>query len=294
MSDYVLSCCSTIDLDAQLVKDLDLNTLPFHYFLGDNEYVDDFGQTIPYKEFYKRMVEGEMTRTSQVNAEEYCEYFEKFLQEGKDILHCTLSSGISGTINSCRIAAEMLKEKYPERKIIIIDSLAASSGYGLLMTLLSEEKKAGKTIDELAIFAEDIKLSVVHWFFSTDLTFYIRGGRVSKASGFIGNMLHICPLLDVSVDGKLIPREKIVGKKKVVYKIVDKMKESAKNGFDYDGKVYICHSDSEADANKVAELVKEAFPKVEEVKLFSIGTTIGAHTGPGTVALFYIGNKRYN
>lgn len=271
MSDYIISCCSTADLTEE-------------HFLGKTMNLDDF---------YKAMSEGADTKTSQINVDEYEAYFEEFLKEGKDILHLTLSSGISGTINSANIAAETLKEKYPDRKIYVIDSLAASSGYGLLMDKVADLKDEGMGIDELKDWVIENRLKVNHWFFTTDLTFFIKGGRVSKVSGFVGNLLNICPLLNVNFEGKLIPREKIRTKKKVIAATVDKMINNAENGLDYDGKCYISMSACRKDAEAVAKLIEEKFPKLNgRVEINNIGTTIGSHTGPGTVALFFWGNKR--
>ena len=197
MSDYILSCCSTVDLSAELMKARDIHYICFHYEVDGTTYPDDLGQSIPFSRFYQMMRDGAMTRTSQVAVGEYEEYFEGFLREGKDILHLTLSSGISGTINSAMIAAEDLREKYPERRIYIVDSLAASSGYGLLMDRLADLRDSGMSIDEVRDWAEANKLKCLHWFFTSDLTFFIRGGRVSKASRMIRQMLNICPLLRV-------------------------------------------------------------------------------------------------
>ncbi|MBR3279274.1 MAG: DegV family protein [Lachnospiraceae bacterium] len=295
MSDYILSCCSTADLSAELMEARDIHYICFHYEVDGTTYPDDLGQSIPFSRFYQMMRDGAMTRTSQVAAGEYEEYFESFLREGKDILHLTLSSGISGTLNSAMIAAEDLREKYPERKIYIVDSLAASSGYGLFMDRLADLRDSGMSIDEVRDWAEDNKLKCLHWFFTSDLTFFIRGGRVSKASGMIGQVLNICPLLNVDAQGKLIPREKHRGKKKVIHAIVQKMREQAENGLDYSGKCFISQSDCLSDARAVADAVEAAFPKLDgKVRIFDIGTTIGSHTGPGTVALFFWGQERRN
>ena len=295
MSDYILSCCSTADLSAELMEARDIHYICFHYEVDGTTYPDDLGQSIPFSRFYQMMRDGAMTRTSQVAAGEYEEYFESFLREGKDILHLTLSSGISGTLNSAMIAAEDLREKYPERKIYIVDSLAASSGYGLFMDRLADLRDSGMSIDEVRDWAEDNKLKCLHWFFTSDLTFFIRGGRVSKASGMIGQVLNICPLLNVDAQGKLIPREKHRGKKKVIHAIVQKMKEQAENGLDYSGKCFISQSDCLSDARAVADAVEATFPKLDgKVRIFDIGTTIGSHTGPGTVALFFWGQERRN
>ena len=295
MSDYILSCCSTADLSAELMEAREIHYICFHYEVDGTTYPDDLGQSIPFSRFYQMMRDGAMTRTSQVAAGEYEEYFESFLREGKDILHLTLSSGISGTLNSAMIAAEDLREKYPERKIYIVDSLAASSGYGLFMDRLADLRDSGMSIDEVRDWAENNKLRCIHWFFTSDLTFFIRGGRVSKASGMIGQVLNICPLLNVDAQGKLIPREKHRGKKKVIHAIVQKMKEQAENGLDYSGKCFISQSDCLSDARAVADAVEAAFPKLDgKVRIFDIGTTIGSHTGPGTVALFFWGQERRN
>ena len=292
MSDYILSCCSTADLSAELMNARDIHYICFHYEVDGTTYPDDLGQSIPFSRFYQMMRDGAMTRTSQVAVGEYEEYFEGFLREGKDILHLTLSSGISGTINSAMIAAEDLREKYPERRIYIVDSLAASSGYGLLMDRLADLRDSGMNIDEVRDWAEANKLKCLHWFFTSDLTFFIRGGRVSKASGMIGKMLNICPLLNVDDQGKLIAREKHRGKKKVIHAIVQKMKEQAENGIDYSGKCFISQSDCLSDARAVADAIEAVFPKLDgNVRIFDIGTTIGSHTGPGTVALFFWGQE---
>ncbi|MBO5501518.1 MAG: DegV family protein [Clostridia bacterium] len=267
----------------------------FHYELDGKQYADDLGQSIPFDQFYQAMANGAETRTSQINVEEYRQYFEGFLKEGKDVLHLCLSSGISGSINSARLAQEELAAKYPERKLYIVDSLAASSGYGLLMDKLADLRDKGMDIDQLRDWADENKLRLHHWFFSTDLTFYVKGGRVSKASGFVGTLLNICPLLNVSNEGKLIPRFKIRGKNKVIKEIVAKMEAFADGRENYDGKCYICHSAIMDAASEVARLVEERFPKLNgKVLINSIGTTIGSHTGPGTVALFFWGDKREN
>ena len=293
MADFILSCCSTADLSREHFEKRGISFICFHFELDGTPYMDDLGKSIPFDEFYQRMTDGADTKTSQINVEEYCEYFERFLQEGKDILHLTLSSGISGSVNSARIAQGMLQEKYPERNIFIVDSLAASSGYGLLMDKLADLRDEGKSIDEVRDCAEENKKNLQHWFFSTDLTFYVKGGRVSKTAGFIGNVMNICPLLNVNFEGKLIPRQKVRTKKKVIAEIVDKMEQNAENGLDYDGKCYISNSACEEDAKAVAELVEARFPKLNgKVEINSIGTTIGSHTGPGTVALFFWGKER--
>ena len=293
MADYILSCCSTADLTKELFAKRQIHYICFHYELDGKQYPDDLGETMPFDKFYQAMADGADTKTSQVNVDEFCNYFESFLKEGKDILHLTLSSGISGVYNSACVAQEMMQEKYPDRKIYVLDSLSASSGYGLLMDRLADMRDAGKSIDELYQWAQDHRENLQHWFFTSDLTFLIRGGRVSKAAGLIGGMMNICPLMTVDPEGKLVARQKVRTKKKVIQAIVDKMAETAENGTDYSGKCYISNSACEEDAEAVAKLIEERFPRLQgRVEIFSIGTTIGSHTGPGTVALFFWGKER--
>lgn len=295
MSDFVLSGCSTADLSAEHFAARDISVVHFHYMMDGKSYVDDLGKSMPFERFYQAMVDGADTSTSQVNADEYEAYFEKFLKEGKDVLHLCLSSGISGTFNSARLAKESLQEKYPNRKLYVIDSLAAASGFGLLLDKLADLRDSGMDIDACAAWAEEHKRELQHWFFSSDLTFFIKGGRISKTSGMLGQMFNICPLMNVSHEGKLVVREKVRTKKKVIRAIVEKMEQLAQDGLDYSGKCYMCHSVCYEDARAVADLVESKFPKLNgKVEINWIGTTIGSHTGPGTVALFFWGQKREN
>ena len=293
MSEYILSCCSTADLTQEHFESRDIHYICFHFELDGKQYLDDLGKSIAFHDFYQAMKNGAETRTSQINAEEFIQYFTPFLEEGKDILHLTLSSGISGVYNSAMIAREELMEKYPDRKIYIVDSLAASSGYGLLMDKLADLRDEGMDIDSLYSWAEENKLKLHHWFFSSDLTFFVKGGRISKTAGFVGSVMDICPLLNVDYQGKLIPRFKIRTKKKVIQAIANKMEEFAQDGLEYSGKCYMSESDCPEDAKAVAKLVEERFPKLNgKVEINDIGTTIGSHTGPGTVALFFWGSER--
>ena len=293
MSDYILSCSSTVDLTPQQMKERDIRYVCFHFILDGQDHKDDMGQSIAPEELYSRMVAGAEAKTSQVALGEYTEYFEQLLQEGKDILHVEFSSGLSGSYNSARLVVEDLKEKYPDRKIYLVDSLAASSGYGLIMETLADMRDAGKSVEELYQWTEENRLRMHHWFFSTDLTFYIRGGRISKTAGAVGTLLGICPLLNMDNLGRLQPREKIRTKKKVIRRIVEMMEAHAQDGTEYSGKCYICQSACLDDAKAVAALVEEKFPKLQgKVEIYPIGATIGSHTGPGTVALFFWGDER--
>lgn len=293
MSDYILSCCSTADLSKEHFESRDIHYICFHFNLDGQDYADDLGQSIPFDVFYDKMSKGAATKTSQVNISEYVEYFSRFLEQGKDIVHVCLSSGISGTINSARNAALVVKERFPERNVYIVDSLGASSGYGLLMDTAATKRDEGLSAEELARWVEENRLKLHHWFFSTDLSSYVRGGRISKTAAVFGGLLEICPLLNMDNAGRLIPRFKIRTKKKVIKEIVNKMEECAQDGLDYSGKCYISCSACFEDAQQVADLVEARFPKLNgKVEINNIGTTIGSHTGPGTVALFFWGSER--
>ena len=286
-SSFVLSCCSTADLTAEHFKERDIKYVCFHFTIDGKDYPDDLGVSYPFKQFYDDMAKGAITKTSQVSVGEYIAYFEEFLKAGKDVLHLALSSGISGTLNSATIARDQLLEKYPERKLYVVDSLAASAGYGLLMNKLADLRDEGMGIDDLYAWV------IEHRFFVTDLTYLIRGGRVSKAAGFIGGALNICPLLNVDYQGRLINRSKHRGVNAVMKAQVAKMEELAQDGLDYSGDCYISNSDCYDKARAVADLIEEKFHNLKgKVKIVSIGTTIGSHTGPGTVALFFWGSKR--
>lgn len=293
MRDFVLSCCSTADLTQEQLNEYGIEHICFHFELDGKVYDDDLGKSMNFDDFYTAMSQGAETKTSQVNATEFEEYFRTFLEQGKDILHVCLSSGLSGVFNSAMIAKAELEEEFPDRKIMVVDGLGASGGYGLMMLTAAKLADDGATIEELFDWFEKNKLKMHHWFFSTDLTFYVKGGRVSKTSGFVGNLLNICPLLNMDNEGHLVPRFKIRTKRKVKESIIEKMLEHAEGGKDYSQKCLITHSGCEEDAKDVAALVKENFPKLDGEPIINyIGTTIGSHTGPGTVALFFWGDER--
>ena len=293
MSDYILSCCSTSDLTLKFYKENNIKLLNFHFFLGNDEYLDDFGQSITYKDFYKRMLDGETTRTTQINSEEFIRFFEPLLKDGMDILHICFSSGLSGTYQSAVIAKSLLEEKYPERKLFIVDSLCGSSGYGLLVYKIATLKQQGYSIEKAYDWALSHRLNVHHWFFSTDLTFFVKGGRLSKTAGLIGNILHLCPIMNLNYEGKITLRKKIIGKKRAIENILEIMKENANDGLDYNDECFISHSECLDDANKLKDKIEEVFKKLKgKVRIFNIGTTIGSHSGPGTTAIYFFGKKR--
>lgn len=290
---YVLTGSSIADIPEEQFEEMDVAYNPFYFNLDGVSYKDDLGKTIPYEKFYQMIEEGATPTTSQPNYEDYYNFFKPALEEGKDVIHLVLSSGISGAINSATSAAQDLMEEFPDRKITVIDSLAASSGYGLLLTEAAEKRDEGYSFDELVDWIEDNKLNLHHWFLSTDLTSYKRGGRISPAAATFGTLLNICPLLNVDDKGQLIPRKKVRGKKNTMKKLIDEMKKHAENGTDYDGKCYISHSNSPEDANTMVEMIEENFPNLKgKIQVNPIGTVIGSHTGPGTLAVFFWGDKR--
>lgn len=293
MSEYILSCCSTVDLTGKHLEHRKIHFLRMKYELDGVTHEDNFGDTVPLSSFYHAMELGAEPKTSQINVFEYLSYFENFLKQGKDILHVSFSSGLSGTVNSARMAASVLSQRYTDRKILVLDSLAGSSGYGMLMDYAADLRDSGLPLLEVAARIEQNKLKLHHWFYSTTLKYYIRGGRVSKTAGLFGEILGICPLLCVDAAGRLIPKEKVRSHKRVIRTIVEKMKQTAENGTAYSGKCYISHSNCEEDARQVAELVMQNFPNLDgKPEIYHIGATIGSHSGPGTVALFFWGIPR--
>lgn len=293
MLNYVLTCCSTVDMSREYLEKRNIPFVSFNYHLDGKDYLDDLGKSISFDDYYERIKNGSMPTTSQVNVGEFLEFFETFLNDGKDILHISFSSGLSGTYNSAIMASEELKTKYPDRKILIIDSLAASSGYGLLVDKAADLRDNGGNIEDLHKFIENNKLNVNHWFFSTDLTHYKRGGRISSTSAVVGNLLNINPLLNMNCDGELTPVKKVRGKKKVINEMIEKMTTLAESGINYSGKCFISHSSSLDDAKTLADLIEEKFKSLDgSVVINDIGMVVGAHTGPGTVALFFFGNER--
>ena len=293
MSDYLISCESTADMPLSFFRERNVGFVCFHYEMNGQTYTDDIYQFTTPQEFFGKLKAGAQARTSQVGTGEYVDFWEPYLKQGLDILHVALSTGISGTYNSACLAADELAPKYPERKIRVIDSLCASAGFGLLVELMADKRDEGMSFDELAEWTEVHKMNVNQWFFVSDLDCLKRGGRVSATSALIATALKICPVMNVNFEGKLIPREKIRTKKKAIVRLVDDMMEHVENGAAYTGRCTISHSDCLEDAQEVARLVGEKIPALKgKVEISDIGTVIGAHTGPGTVALFFMGDTR--
>lgn len=287
MREFVISVNSTVDLPKEWLEERNIQVVPLKYTIDGETYTDMQGLT--GKEFFAKLREGHMSVTSQVNPEEAKEILEPFLKEGKDILHLGFSSSLSGTFNSMRIAGEELAEEYPEAKIIIIDTLCACLGEGLLLYKVLELKEEGKNIDEISQWVEENKLHICHNVTVDDLNHLHRGGRVSKATAIVGTMVQIKPIIHVDNEGKLQVIAKERGRKKSLNKIVD-MAVIQAQGWEND-MVMITHGDCIEDAEYVAGLAREKLG-AKEVFINNIGTVIGSHTGPGVVAIFFMGNKR--
>ena len=287
MREFIITVNSTVDLPKEWLEERHVPVLPLKYTIDGETYTDMSGLTA--KEFFQKLREGHMSVTSQINPEEAREMLEPFVKEGKDVLHLGFSSGLSGTCNSMRIAAEELAEDYPEAKIIVIDTLCACLGESLLLYYALKLKEEGKTIDEIAKWAEENKLHVCHNVTVDDLNHLQRGGRISKAAAVLGTLVQVKPIIHMDNNGKLQVIAKERGRKKSLNKIVDMAVEQSE-GWEND-MVMITHGDCIEDAEYVAERVKEKLGN-PEVLINNIGTVIGSHTGPGVVAVFLMGNKR--
>ena len=287
MRDYVITVNSTVDVPKEWLEERHVPVVPLRYTIDGKTYTDMEG--LSAREFFAKLREGKMSVTSQVNPEEAAELLEPYLKEGKDILHLGFSSGLSGTLNSMKIAGEMLQEKYPEAKIIVIDTLCACLGEALLLYKALQQKEKGMSIDETARWVEENKLHICHNVTVDDLNHLHRGGRVSRTTAVLGTLVQIKPIIHMDDNGKLQVIGKERGRKKSLNKIVDMAVEQSK-GWDNDI-IMITHGDCIEDAEYVAKLVREKMG-IDNILINNIGTVIGSHTGPGVVAVFCMGNKR--
>lgn len=287
MRDYIITVNSTVDLPKEWLEERRVPVVPLRYTIDGQTYTDMEG--LSAKEFFAKLREGKMSVTSQVNPEEAAEMLEPYVKEGKDILHLGFSSALSGTLNSMRIAGQMLEEKYPGAKVIVIDTLCACLGEGLLLYKALQVKAQGKTIEETAQWVEENKLHICHNVTVDDLNHLHRGGRVSKTTAVLGTLVQIKPIIHMDNEGKLQVIGKERGRKKSLNKIVDMAAEQSK-GWDNDI-IMITHGDCIEDAEYVAKLVREKMG-IDNILINNIGTVIGSHTGPGVVAVFCMGNQR--
>ena len=290
MADYIISTTSTSDLPQEYAKKNDVAVLPYSFIIEEKEFLDDFGTSMSARTFYDRVRGGALPSTSMVNQNTYRDFFVPLIEQGKDILFLEFSSGLSGSYQNAQSVIEELNAQYPN-KIYFCDTLSASLGQGLLVDYAVKMRRAGKSIEEVHAWVEEHKRNIIHWFTVDDLNHLRRGGRVSAVSAFLGTMLNIKPVLDVDDAGHLIPIEKVRGRKKALKALVKMMKADIENP---DGQtVFISHGDSLEDAQYVEKKVRETFPSITDIMIHTIGPVIGAHSGPGTVAVFYYGKKRY-
>ena len=281
---------SSCDLPQELADKLELLVLPLHFTIGGKTYANYLdGREIGFKEFYDKLRNGERATTSAVNVSEFTAVMEGKLKEGLDILFIGFSSGLSTTYQSGAIACDELREKYPERKLIAIDSLCASLGEGLLLYLAAKKQQSGASMDEVADYVRETIPHLCHWFTVNDLMFLKRGGRVDAATAIVGTVLQIKPVMHTSDEGKLVPVSKVRGRKASLKALIDKIAEL---GIEPSEQVmFICHADCEVEARAVAEEMKARYG-VKEVYINYIGPVIGSHTGPNTMGIFFVGTKR--
>ena len=287
MDSFIIGTSSTSDLPLDYIEKHSLRLMKYTFILDHKEYKDG---NMDAKTFYDLERDGHLPSTSQLTPEEVTQTFEPVLAAGNDLLHIELSSGLSGSYNNVKLVADELRAKYPERKLFIVDSLCASLGLGLLVDYAVRMREQGKSIEETTRWVESNKLGLNHWFTVDSLSHLRRGGRVTGAAAFVGSLLHIKPVLSVDYEGHLIPREKEQGRRRALRCLVEKMET---HGYKLEGqRIFISHGDDEADAQKLAGMVRERFPDIGDIMISTIGAVVGAHSGPGTIALFFMGKSR--
>lgn len=289
MAEYLITTDNMADLPEEYIAEHQLQTMSLTYLLDGQTYNAD--NSLPYQEFYRKMREGCMPTTSQINPEEAKEKFKEFLKKNKNIIHIAFSGGLSGTFNSVRIAAEELMEEEPECRITVIDSLCASMGEGLFVHKALEQQREGLSYDELVTWLEEHKQNICHFFTVDDLFHLYRGGRVSKTAAVLGTMINLKPVLHVDSEGHLTPIAKVRGRKKSLAALVDRMAEKMGSWQDRNDVIFISHGDCLEDAIYVKEMIEKRFG-FHEFLISPVGPTIGAHSGPGTLALFFMGESR--
>lgn len=290
MREYVIMTDSSCDLPSELATSLGLEVVPLTVLLDGNtyrNYLDERELSAAY--FYEQIKAGKAATTSAVNVDEFTQAMEPFLQEGKDVLYLGFSSGLSATYQASTIAAEDLAAKYPEAKVLTVDTLCASMGQGLIVYLAAQEKQNGKSIEEVRDYVESIRLNLAHYFTVDDLYHLKRGGRISAAAALLGSTLNIKPILHVNDEGRLIPIGKVRGRKHAIKKLSEYLMEL---GTDLEGQsIFISHGNCLEEAEQLADIIREQTP-VKEVVISYIGPVIGSHSGPGTIALFFLGKHR--
>lgn len=290
---FILSCESTVDYSFEAVHERDIPVLFYTYCVDGKEYVDDMGRDpAALPAFYQMLADGKLPATAQLNAYQYEEFFEPLVQKG-DLLHIAFGSGMTGSVWGAEKAAEVLREKYPNRKILVIDSLCSSAGYGMLVDMAADMRDWGCGIEETQKWILENRVKIHHQFFSTDLKYFRRSGRMSGPAAMLGAVLNICPIMRLDDGGHIIAYDKVRGKKKAIQYTVDFMTKHAQDGKNYFGKCVIAHSNCMEDARQLQAAVEEQFPKLKgNIRIWDIGTIIASHCGPGTDAVFFLGDER--
>lgn len=289
---YLLSCESTADLPFSHVDGRGVSVLFYTYVIDGTEYVDDMERTPGALDaFYEKLEQGALPSTSQINVYRYEEYFRELLRQG-DVLHISFGSGMTPSVRNASEAAEHLREEFPDRKLIVVDSLCSCAGYGLLVDEAADLRDGGASMEEVERFLLEQRRNVHHQFFSTDLTMFRRSGRMSGPTATIATVLGVCPIMHLDADGRIVAYDKVRGKKNAVRKTVETMERHVKGGAEYDGRIYIAHSRCLSDAEETRAALQAKFPKAKEIRIFNIGTIIASHCGPGTVAVFFLGDRR--
>ena len=288
MADYIIYTDSACDITPEMLKEwgIPCRSLTFRFEDDQIEHTDD---DMDISAFYDRMRKGGIAKTAAVNPDTFFEEFDKILKSGTDILYLGFSSGLSTTYNSARIAAQQLSEKYPERKVIAVDTLSASAGFGLLVYLVMQKKNEGATIDEAAEYANTLRYKLCHWFTVDDLVYLKRGGRVSPTVAFVGNVLSIKPVLHMDNEGHLIKKSQVRGRRNAIAALAEKYTELAEDPAN--STIFISHGDCAKDAELLANMIKEKHGVDTKLTVY-VGSVIGAHSGPGTLALFFVGKER--
>lgn len=289
---FILSCESTVDMPYSYVASRDIPVLFYSYTVDEQVYPDDMErdpEALP--RFYRLLEEGKLPSTSQLNEFQYEAFLGELLEQG-DVLHIAFGSGMTGSVLNAEKAVESLLQRYPQRKLVVIDSLCSSSGYGMLVDYAADMRDRGCGLDEVCQWVMDNRENVHHQFFSTDLKYFRRSGRVSGPAAMLGAVLNICPIMRLDETGHIIAYDKVRGKKKALERTVQTMAEHAREGEKYSGKCYICHANCPDTAQELKESVLARFTGLKEVQVFNIGTIIASHCGPGTLAVFFLGDQR--
>lgn len=290
---FILSCCSTVDLPYSYMEERNIPVLSYTYLVDGREYVDDMGRDPEARpQFYRMLAQGKLPKTSQINVARYTEFFEKLLQDG-DVLHLAFTSGQSASVNNAFAAAEDLRERYPNRRLVVIDSLCSSAGYGLLVDTVADLRDGGATLEDAAAWTMANRNKVHHQFFSSNMTQFHRTGRVSGAAAAVATVLNICPLMRLDAAGAIKAYDKVRGKSRAIAATAEAVAAHAQGGEDYDQRMWICHSECPEDAQRMLEALEARFPKERgKIRICHIGPVIGSHSGPGTVAVFFLGDDR--